>query len=140
MPSSPWPSKRALRMVAGKVLMDRNCPEFLRDTPDSAYADSAALIERWHGQGRLGYAITPRFAVTSSNAQLARVGELARAYPEAHIHTHLAENMDEVAWVAKLFPWSRSYLDVYDHYGLLRACSLRTLHSSRRERPSAHGG
>lgn len=112
--------QRALRMVAGKVLMDRNCPEFLRDTPDSAYADSAALIERWHGQGRLGYAITPRFAVTSSDAQLAQVGELARNYPEVHIHTHLAENMDEVAWVAKLFPWSRSYLDVYDHYGLLR--------------------
>ncbi|MFA5172150.1 MAG: guanine deaminase [Sulfuriferula sp.] len=112
--------QRDLRMVAGKVLMDRNCPEFLRDTADSGYADSVALIEHWHGQGRLGYAITPRFAITSSEAQLARAGELARAYPAVHIHSHLAENMDEVAWVSKLFPWSRSYLDVYEHYGLLR--------------------
>lgn len=112
--------QRNLRMVAGKVLMDRHCPEFLRDTPDSAFADSVALIERWHGQARLGYAITPRFAITSSDAQLAKVSELARAYPDMHIHSHLAENRDEVAWVAKLFPWSRSYLDVYDHYGLLR--------------------
>lgn len=112
--------RRDLRMVAGKVLMDRHCPDYLRDTPDSGYADSAALIERWHGQGRLGYAITPRFAITSSDAQLARVAELAQIYPEVHIHSHLAENLDEVAWVKKLFPWSRSYLDVYDHYGLLR--------------------
>ncbi|MDR3392872.1 MAG: guanine deaminase [Sulfuriferula sp.] len=113
-------AQRNLRMVAGKVLMDRNCPEFLRDTPDSGFADSAALIERWHGQGRLGYAITPRFAITSSEAQLARAGELAQAYPNVHIHSHLAENTAEVAWVAELFPDSRSYLDVYDHYGLLR--------------------
>lgn len=112
--------RRYLRMVAGKVLMDRHCPDYLRDTPDSGYADSAALIERWHGQGRLAYAITPRFAVTSSDAQLERVAELAQIYPEVHIHSHLAENLDEVAWVKKLFPWSRSYLDVYDHYGLLR--------------------
>jgi len=112
--------RRNLRMVAGKVLMDRHCPEYLRDTPDSAFADSVALIERWQGQGRLGYAITPRFAITSSEAQLARVGELAYTYPEVHIHSHLAENRAEVAWVRELFPWSRSYLDVYDHYGLLR--------------------
>lgn len=113
-------AQRNLRMVAGKVLMDRHCPEFLRDTPDSGFADTAALIERWHGQGRLGYAITPRFAITSSDAQLARAGELAQAYPEVHVHSHLAENHDEVAWARDLFPWSRSYLDVYDHYGLLR--------------------
>lgn len=112
--------QRNLRMVAGKVLMDRNCPAFLRDTADSGFTDSVALIERWHGQGRLGYAITPRFAITSSDAQLARAGELARAYPEVHIHSHLAENRDEVAWVGQLFPWSRSYLDVYEHFGLLR--------------------
>lgn len=113
--------RRDLRMVAGKVLMDRHCPEFLKDTPDSGYEDTAALITRWHGQARLGYAITPRFAITSSDAQLARVGELARRYPDVHIHSHMAENKDEVAWAAKLFPWSRSYLDIYDHYGLLRA-------------------
>ncbi|BBP00935.1 guanine deaminase [Sulfuriferula nivalis] len=112
--------QRKLRMVAGKVLMDRHSPEYLRDTPDTGFADSAALIERWHGLGRLGYAITPRFAITSSDQQLARAGELALAYPQVHIHSHLAENHDEVAWVARLFPWSRSYLDVYDHFGLLR--------------------
>lgn len=111
---------RNLRMVAGKVLMDRHCPELLRDGLDGGFADTATLIERWHGQGRLGYAITPRFAITSSDAQLARAGELARAYPEVHVHSHLAENNDEVSWARTLFPWSRSYLDVYDHYGLLR--------------------
>lgn len=111
---------RNLRMLGGKVMMDRHCPDYLRDTPESAYADSVALIERWHGQDRLAYALTPRFAITSSDAQLAKIGELARAYPDVHIQSHLAENIHEIAWVAELFPWSRSYLDVYDHYGLLR--------------------
>ena len=125
-----------LRMVAGKVLMDRHCPEFLRDTPDGGFADSASLLERWHGHGRLCYAITPRFAVTSSDEQLKRVSELASAYPEVHIHSHLAENRDEVAWVRKLFPWSRSYLDVYDHYGLLRerAVYAHCIHLDERDR------
>ncbi len=111
---------RKLRMLAGKVLMDRHAPDDLCDTPQSAYADSKALIERWHGQDRLGYAITPRFAITSSDAQLEQAGRLAREHPEVFVHTHVAENHDEVAWVAELFPWSRSYLDVYDRYGLLR--------------------
>jgi guanine deaminase len=113
-------ARRELRMVAGKVLMDRNCPEYLRDTPESGYRESAVLLEQWNGEGRLDYAITPRFAITSSEEQLALAGKLAREHPDAHIHSHVAENMDEVAWVKKLFPWSRSYLDVYDHYGLLR--------------------
>jgi guanine deaminase len=113
-------ARRNLRMVAGKVLMDRNCPEYLRDTPDSGYRESAELLEKWSHQARLGYAITPRFAVTSSDEQLKLAGQLAREHPDAHIHSHLAENVDEVAWVKKLFPWSRSYLDVYDRYGLLR--------------------
>ncbi|AOY91266.1 guanine deaminase [Cupriavidus sp. USMAA2-4] len=112
--------QRNLRMVTGKVLMDRNCPEFLRDTAESGARDSAELLSRWHGKGRLGYAITPRFAPTSSEAQLATCAELARAYPDAYIQTHVAENRDEVRWVAELFPHARSYLDVYDHYGLLR--------------------
>ena len=111
---------RNLRMVAGKVLMDRNCPESLRDDPATGYRESAALIEKWQGRGRLGYAITPRFAVTSSDAQLELAGQLAREYPETHIHSHIAENQREVERVRELFPWSRSYLAVYERFGLLR--------------------
>ncbi len=115
---------RNMRMIAGKVLMDRNAPDFLLDTADSAYTESKKLIERWHGQGRLHYAITPRFAPTSSDKQLQRAGELAGQYSDVFVHTHVAENHDEVAWVARLFPWSRSYLDVYDRFGLLRERSV----------------
>lgn len=111
---------RNLRMIAGKVLMDRNCPSYLQDTPETAYADSKALIEKWHGRGRLSYAITPRFAPTSSREQLAKAGELLAEYPDVYLHTHVAENRDEVAWVADLFPESRSYLEVYQQHGLLR--------------------
>ena len=113
-----------MRLVAGKVLMDINCPEALRDTPETAYQDSKQLIERWHGNGRLGYAITPRFALTSSAAQLEAAGLLAEEYPDAWVHTHLAENPDEVAAIATQFPWSSSYLDVYDHYALVRERSV----------------
>jgi len=112
--------RRALRMIAGKVLMDRNAPQDLCDSPALADRESRALLERWHGRGRLHYAITPRFAPTSSEAQLQVAGELARDFPDAFIHSHLAENHDEIAWVRKLFPASRSYLDVYDRHGLLR--------------------
>jgi guanine deaminase len=115
---------RGLRMIAGKVLMDRNCPEDLRDTPEQGTRESAELIERWHGRARLGYAITPRFAITSSDEQLRLAGELARAHPTVHVHTHVAENADEIAWARELFPWSRSYLDVYARYGLLRERSV----------------
>ena len=111
---------RNVRMIAGKVLMDRNCPAYLQDTPETAYTDSKALIEKWHGRGRLSYAITPRFAPTSSREQLAKTGELLAEYPDVYLHTHVAENRDEVAWVADLFPESRSYLAVYQHYALLR--------------------
>ena len=115
---------RDMRLIAGKVLMDCNCPEELRDDADSAYADSKLLIERWHGRGRLGYAITPRFALTSTAKQLAAAGKLAREYPEVWVHTHLAENRDEVEQIARQFPASRSYLDVYDQFGLLRERSV----------------
>jgi guanine deaminase len=115
---------RGMRMLAGKVLMDRHCPEDLRDTPDSGFRESAELIERWHGRARLGYAITPRFAITSSDEQLRLAGELARAHPTVHVHTHVAENAHEVAWARRLFPWSRSYLDIYDRFGLLRERSV----------------
>lgn len=112
--------RRGLRMVAGKAMMDRHCPDFLRDTAQSSYDDSKRLIEAWHGVGRLGYAITPRFAVTSSEAQMEAAAALAGEFPGVGVHSHLAENLAEVAWVRELYPWSRSYLDVYDHYGLLR--------------------
>lgn len=113
-------ASRNLRMVAGKVLMDRHCPDFLRDTAQSGYDDSAELIGRWHNHGRQMYALTPRFAPTSTDAQLRACGELARLHPDVFIQSHVAENTDEVKWVAELFPGHRSYLDVYDHYGLLR--------------------
>ncbi len=112
--------ERGMRLAAGKVLMDRNCPEPLRDTPERAYDESSALIARWHGVERLLYAITPRFAPTSSDAQLEAAGALAAEHPDAFVHSHVAENAEEVAWVRELFPWSRSYLDVYDRFGLLR--------------------
>ncbi|WP_025601442.1 guanine deaminase [Burkholderia sp. WSM2230] len=111
---------RNLRMVAGKVLMDRNCPEFLRDTAQSGYDDSAELIGRWHNRGRQMYALTPRFAPTSTEAQLEACGVLARQHADVFVQSHVAENLDEVKWVNSLFPGHRSYLDIYDHYGLLR--------------------
>ncbi|OFA06182.1 guanine deaminase [Duganella sp. HH101] len=112
--------QRGLRMVAGKVMMDRNCPDFLRDTAESSARDTEALIQRWHKRGRALYAITPRFAPTSTEAQLQLAGELARSYPDTYIQTHVSENEAECAWVRELFPNSRSYIDVYDSYGMLR--------------------
>ncbi len=115
---------RNLRMIAGKVMMDRNCPAYLQDTADSGYAQSKALIEKWHGYGRLAYAVTPRFAPTSSPEQLAAAGQLLADYPDVYLHTHVAENQDEVQWVSELFPQSRSYLDVYHQHGLLKPRSV----------------
>jgi len=128
--------QRGMRLIAGKVLMDRNCPDALRDDPASAYADSKALIERWHGNDRLGYAITPRFALTSSEEQLAAAGRLAGEYPDVWIHTHLAENLAEVREIARQFPKTRSYLDVYDQFGLLRerAVFAHCLHMDDQDR------
>ena len=116
--------QRNLRMIAGKVLMDRNCPDYLQDTPESAYEDSKQLIEKWHKKDRLLYAVTPRFAPTSSNEQLAKAGQLLEEFPDVYLHTHVAENKDEVAWVGELFPESRSYLDVYQQYNLLKPRSV----------------
>ncbi|OSZ36516.1 guanine deaminase [Alcaligenes faecalis] len=112
--------ERNLRMIAGKVMMDRNCPDYLQDTAESGARDSEDLIKRWHGKGRQLYALTPRFAPTSTPEQLAACGELARAYPDVFLQTHVAENKDEIKWVSELFPKNRSYLDVYDSFGLLR--------------------
>ena len=111
---------RRMRMVAGKILMDRNSPEYLRDSVSSGEQDSRELLEKWHGHERLSYAITPRSAITSSEAQLESAGQLAKEFPDALIQTHVAENLEEIAWVRQLFPQARSYLDVYDSYGMLR--------------------
>jgi guanine deaminase len=114
---------RKLRMVAGKVLMDRNCPDFLRDA-EGQIGDSEALINKWHKRGRALYAITPRFAPTSSEAQLRLTGELAARYPDTFIQTHVSENRDECDWVRQLYPNSRSYLGVYEDFGLMRPRAL----------------
>jgi guanine deaminase len=111
--------KRNLRLVAGKCMMDRNVPEALRDTAQSGYDQSKALIAKWHGQGRLGYAITPRWAGSSTPAQLEAAAALWREYPELNLQTHIAENRDEIAFIAKLFPERKDFLDVYEYYGLV---------------------
>jgi len=125
-----------LRLIAGKTLMDRNCPPDVRDTAARGEHETRALIERWHGRGRLRYAITPRFAATSTEAQLASAGRLAAEFPDVHVHSHLAENRAEIAWVRALFPWSRSYAEVYDRYGLLRprAVYAHGIHLDDRDR------
>ncbi len=113
--------KRRLRMVTGKVLQDRHSPDGLRDTDtDLSLRQTEALIRRWHGVDRLGYAITPRFAPTSTPAQLRGAGEIAQQFPDVWVQSHVAENLDEIRWVHELFPDARSYLDVYDRAGLLR--------------------
>jgi guanine deaminase len=116
--------EKNMRLLSGKVLMDRNCPQGLCDDVRSGADDSRRLIEKWHGNGRLGYAITPRFALTSSESQLAEAGRLASEHADVYVHTHLAEHNEEVELIAKQFAWSRSYLDVYDHFGLLRERSV----------------
>jgi guanine deaminase len=112
--------RRGLRMIAGKVLQDRHSPDGVRDETEQSLVDTEALIRRWHGRDRLGYAITPRFAPSCSEAQLRGAGELAATYPDVWIQSHVAENLDEVAWVHRLFPSARSYLAVYEQFGLMR--------------------
>ena len=116
--------RRKLRMIGGKVLQDRHSPDGVRDETEQSLIDTEALIQRWHNVDRLGYAITPRFAPTCSDAQLRGAGELAARYPDTWIHTHVAENEDEVKWVAELFPQARSYLDVYVGFNLMRERSV----------------
>ena len=117
-------SARDLRMICGKVLMDRNAPDFLTDTPETGYAESKELIEKWHNTGRLHYAITPRFAPTSTPEQLTLAGELLNEYDDVYMHTHLSENVQECEWVQSLFPESKHYLDVYDQHKLLSERSV----------------
>jgi guanine deaminase len=108
-----------MRVIAGKVIMDRNAPARLLDTAQKAYEQSKALLRKWHGRGRLLYAITPRFAPTSTPGQLEAARALRREHPDAFLQTHVSENQGEVAWVRELFPERSGYLDVYDHYGLV---------------------
>ena len=107
-------------MMAGKVLMDQNSPDGVRDNTEQSLLDTEALINKWHGVDRLGYAITPRFVPSCSAAQLGGAGELAAKYPDVWIQSHVAENLDEIAWVKRLYPQARSYLSVYEQFGLLR--------------------
>jgi guanine deaminase len=107
-----------MRLAAGKVLMNRNAPDELLDTTNSGYDDSKSLLEKWHGRGRLMYAITPRFAPTSTGDQLEAAGALWKEHPDCYMQTHLSENRREVKWVRELFPERKGYLDVYDHYSL----------------------
>jgi guanine deaminase len=129
-------ARRDMRMIGGKVLMDRNAPEALRDTPQSGYDDSKALIADWHGRGRALYAIAPRFAITSTPEQLELAGALAAEHPDCHVETHLSENRSEIAYTAELYPEARDYTDVYARFGLLGRKTLlgHAIHLSDRER------
>lgn len=127
--------RRDMRLITGKVMMDRNAPEGLLDTAQSGYDDSTALIARWHGRGRLGYAITPRFAITSTPAQMAAAQALAQEHPDCYIQTHLSENHAEIELSLQLYPDARDYTDIYARYGLLGPKSLlgHAIHLSNRE-------
>lgn len=113
-------AQRGMRMIAGKVLQDRHSPDGVRDETEQSLIDTEALIRRWHGKERLGYAITPRFAPSCTEAQLRGAGELAAQYGDVWIQSHVAENKDEIRWARELFPDSRSYLAVYQDFGLMR--------------------
>lgn len=126
---------RRMCVVAGKVMMDRNAPEGLTDTPQSSYDNSKALIAEWHGKGRLHYAVTPRFAITSTPEQMEMAGALMREFPDLHMQTHLSENHDEIAFTGELYPDAPDYTGIYEHYGLLGPKALlgHSIHLSERE-------
>ena len=128
--------QRGQRVVAGKTCMDRNAPEGLRDTPQTAYDQSQALLERWHGVDRFTYAITPRFSPTSTPEQLEAMGALWAENPHCLMQTHLSEQTDEIAWVRELFPDARDYLDTYEKFGLLGTNGVygHVIHLEARER------
>ncbi|WP_439273033.1 guanine deaminase [Pseudochrobactrum sp. HB0163] len=127
--------RRAMRNIAGKVMMDRNAPAALCDTAQSSYDDTKALIARWHGKGRLDYAITPRFAITSTPAQLEAAQALVREYPDCYVQTHLSENHAEIEFTCSLYPDAPDYTGIYEHYGLLGEKTLlgHCIHLSGRE-------
>jgi guanine deaminase len=127
--------RRGACMVAGKVMMDRSAPASVLDTAQSSYDDSKALIERWHGNGRLRYAVTPRFVVTSTDAQMQAAKALFDEFPDIYLQTHLSENLGEIELVKSIYPWARDYVDIYDHYGMLspRALYGHCVHLEDRE-------
>ena len=129
-------TERNLRMICGKVLMDRNAPDNLLDTAESGYTQSKGLIEKWHGKGRNIYALTPRFAPTSSPEQLAAAGALWQEFPDVVMQTHLSENTDEIAWVTDLFPGVADYFSVYEKFGLTGPGAVfgHAIHLNERER------
>ena len=133
-------SRRNTRMIAGKVMMDRNAPPGLLDTAESGYRDSKALIQRWHGEGRQLYAISPRFAVTSTAAQLETASNLAWEHPTCYMQTHLSENIAEIEAVKRLFPKARDYMDVYEKFSLFGPRSLfgHCIHLNERERQALY--
>ena len=127
--------RRNMRMVGGKVMMDRNAPEGLRDTPQSGYDDTKQVIADWHGKGRNHVAISPRFAITSTPEQMEMAQALVKEYPDLHMQTHLSENHDEVHYACELYPEAKDYTDIYAHYGLMGPKSLfgHCIHLSDRE-------
>ncbi|MBL0372077.1 guanine deaminase [Rhizobium sp. KVB221] len=127
--------RRNMLMLGGKVMMDRNAPEALRDTPQSGYDDTKQVISDWHGKGRNHVVITPRFAITSSPEQMEMAGALAQEFPHLHVQTHLSENHAEIDFTCELYPQAKDYTDVYAHYGLLGPKSLfgHCIHLSDRE-------
>lgn len=127
---------RGMAIAAGKTCMDRNAPDGLRDTAQSAYDQSKTLLDRWHGRGRATYAVTPRFAPTSTAEQLRALGTLWAEHPDCLMQTHLSEQTDEIAWVAELFPDARDYLDVYESAGLIGPGAMfgHAIHLTERER------
>ncbi|MRS20524.1 guanine deaminase [Enterobacteriaceae bacterium RIT692] len=129
-----------MRLIAGKVMMDRNAPEYLTETPEESYQHTRELIERWHQRGRLSYALTPRFAPTSSPDLLDKVRQLREEFPDVWMHTHLSENQQEIAWVKALFPERAGYLDVYHHHQLTgkRSVFAHCLHLEDQEWQCLH--
>lgn len=127
--------RRNMRMVGGKVMMDRNAPQGLLDTPQMGYDETRAVIAEWHGKGRNHVAITPRFAITSTPQQMEAAGALAREFPDLHIQTHLSENHDEIRFTGELYPEAIDYTDIYARYGLLGDKTLfgHCIHLSERE-------
>ncbi|QNK09667.1 guanine deaminase [Enterobacter sp. JUb54] len=129
-----------MRLLAGKVMMDRHAPDYLSETAEQSYRQTRELIQRWHHRGRLGYAITPRFAPTSTPELLAAVQQLREEFPDTWLHTHLSENLTEVAWVNSLWPEHEHYLDVYHHYGLTgeRSVFAHGIHLAEKEWQCLH--
>ncbi len=127
--------EKNLRMITGKTLMNCNAPEYLLDGPSMGFDSSLKLAEKWHGTGRLSYAVTPRFAVTSTESQLEKAAELFHSRQGLYLHTHLSENLNEIEMIRTLFPWSNDYLDVYERFGLVgpRATFAHAIHLSDSE-------